>query len=310
MDKKKEITVFIGRFSPFHNGHAEVLKRALETSQVVLVLVGSSGQARTTKNPFTFEERRQMITDYVRYLGAIWRPGQGGELIVEPIYDHPYNDNKWIEGVQAVVNRVKAENTSLRGLSNWYNYLTGSDRDATTWYLNAFGDFFEKDLITNHSAGLDLSATKIRDILFNTETLVELEVKLNKLVPSSTLSHLIAFVDHHPAYSELAKEYLYIERYKESYKLAPYPVSIQTVDACVINPDTCLSAFATTSPARGFGACRVDILTLISENASLTRPSVSSRRKLESSFQKRSFMAPCVTRRCSIIPAAASRVEL
>src|SRR5277367_4783285 len=99
--KKKPITVFIGRFSPFHNGHAEVLKRALETSNLVLVLVGSSGNARTTKNPFTFEEREAMI----RAFEAQTRPGKGtdynphdmtgnhGILVIEPIYDHPYNDN-------------------------------------------------------------------------------------------------------------------------------------------------------------------------------------------------------------------------
>src|SRR5271170_4112002 len=106
--KKKPVTVFIGRFSPFHNGHAEVLKRALETSNVVLVLVGSSGTARTTKNPFTFEERASMIKAYE----AQTRPGKGtdynptnevgnyGVLIVEPLYDNPYNDQAWIRGVQ------------------------------------------------------------------------------------------------------------------------------------------------------------------------------------------------------------------
>src|SRR5271165_1988494 len=95
--KKKDLTVFVGRFSPFHNGHAEVLKRALETSKTVLVLVGSSGSARTTKNPFTFEERKKMIQSFY----ARTRPGTGtdynpaeeagnyGFLLVEPIYDHP-----------------------------------------------------------------------------------------------------------------------------------------------------------------------------------------------------------------------------
>src|SRR5271167_4558339 len=209
--KKKPITVFIGRFSPFHNGHAEVLKRALETSNLVLVLVGSSGQARTTKNPFTFEERRAMIHAYQAQTSRLRDPnydpnelhGNHGILVIEPIYDHPYNDNAWIAGVQAVVNRVKAERARL--LPETPVYLTGSDRDASTWYLNAFGDFFTKDLVTNHSTGLDLSATKIRDILFNTGTLVELDIKLNgvlleyKLVPTTTLNYLLEFVDHHPA---------------------------------------------------------------------------------------------------------------
>src|SRR5271154_3994056 len=216
--KKKPVTVFIGRFSPFHNGHAEVLKRALETSNLVLVLVGSSGQARTTKNPFTFEERRAMIHAYQAQTSRLRDPnydskellGDHGILVIEPIYDHPYNDNAWIAGVQAIVNKVKAERAGLTPETPVY--LTGSDRDQSTWYLKAFGDFFQMDLVTNHSAGLDLSATKIRDILFGKETLVEVDVELGGLVPQSTRNYLLQFKDMHEAYPELVKEYQYIEK--------------------------------------------------------------------------------------------------
>src|SRR5271167_67785 len=170
--KKKRLTAFIGRFSPFHNGHAEVLKRALETSDLVLVLVGSSGSARTTKNPFTFEERKKMIESFYAQTnpgrGTDYNPaeevGNYGYLVVEPLYDHPYNDQAWIKGVQDVVNRVKSERAQL--YPETPVYLTGCDRDRTTWYLNAFGNFFIQDFTTNHSAGLELSATKVRDILF------------------------------------------------------------------------------------------------------------------------------------------------
>src|SRR5271154_334670 len=221
--KKKPVTVFIGRFSPFHNGHAEVLKRALETSNLVLVLVGSSGQARTTKNPFTFEERRAMIHAYQAQTSRLRDPnydskellGDHGILVIEPIYDHPYNDNAWIAGVQAVVNRVKAERARL--FPETPVYLTGSDRDQSTWYLKAFGDFFQMDLVQNHSTALDLSATKIRNILFEDKTLAELDAGLQSLVPPSTLNYLIQFKDSHEAYPELVKEYQYVEDYKKSF---------------------------------------------------------------------------------------------
>ena len=58
---KLDTIVFIGRFQPFHNGHLEVIRTALSKAKKVLVLVGSSNQPRTPKNPFTFEERRNMI---------------------------------------------------------------------------------------------------------------------------------------------------------------------------------------------------------------------------------------------------------
>ena len=53
--------VFIGRFQPFHKGHESVVKEALKQAKEVIVVVGSSFEARTLRNPFTFEERKSMI---------------------------------------------------------------------------------------------------------------------------------------------------------------------------------------------------------------------------------------------------------
>jgi len=48
-----DVAVLIGRFQPFHNGHATLLQLALETAEEVVVILGSSFHARSTKNPFT-----------------------------------------------------------------------------------------------------------------------------------------------------------------------------------------------------------------------------------------------------------------
>lgn len=53
--------VFIGRFEPFHNGHAAVARHALAKASKVIFLVGSADTPRTTKNPFTVAERAVMI---------------------------------------------------------------------------------------------------------------------------------------------------------------------------------------------------------------------------------------------------------
>jgi bifunctional NMN adenylyltransferase/nudix hydrolase len=281
--KKKRVTVFIGRFSPFHNGHAEVLKLALQTSNLVLVLVGSSGQARTTKNPFTFSERESMI----RAFEIQTRPGTGsdynphdeignyGELVIEPIYDHPYNDNAWIKGVQDIVNLTKAKRAQL--YPETPVYLTGSDRDRSTWYLNSFGDFFKMDLVTNHSAGLDLSATKIRNVLFGLGMLSEIRT----MVPPSTFEFLRDFKGGNESFPDLLKEYDYETKYKKNWSneellrlikiardsglnvsqmddieraakaICPFPVSIQTVDTCVIQSGHVLVCIRDNFPGKG-----------------------------------------------------------
>ena len=52
---------FIGRFQPFHLGHRHVIQTALGKARHVIVLVGSPNVARSVKNPFTYEERADMI---------------------------------------------------------------------------------------------------------------------------------------------------------------------------------------------------------------------------------------------------------
>ena len=55
------IGVVIGRFQPFHNSHKDLVDYALANSDYVIVVVGSSFRSRLPRNPFTFEERRDVI---------------------------------------------------------------------------------------------------------------------------------------------------------------------------------------------------------------------------------------------------------
>ena len=256
--KQKDLTVFIGRFSPFHNGHAAVLARALKTSKAVLVLIGSSGQARNTKNPFTFEERMEMIKRFE----AQTRPGRGndydhyswngnyGLLIVKPLYDHPYNDAAWIRGVQDAVDEAK---TSLAETSVGLNpkiFLTGSDKDKSSWYLHTFGDLFVPDLVGKTPTEFELSATKVREILFDdNRRLAELET----IVPPQTLDFLSGF-QMIPEYEVLCNEYKYIEKYKTAWKAAPYAPTFMTTDACVIQSGHVLLNVRDNFPGKGLWA--------------------------------------------------------
>ena len=148
-----DLTVFIGRFSPFHIGHADVLSRALSSSKHVLVLIGSSHQSRNVKNPFTWYERGEMISDWADENGI------NNRLLIQPISDHPYNDQEWIAQVQDIITDVKQ---TLRVTQK--PKLTGANRDESSWYLQAFGDFFDLDLISETKAGFTVNATQIRDM--------------------------------------------------------------------------------------------------------------------------------------------------
>jgi bifunctional NMN adenylyltransferase/nudix hydrolase len=57
--------VFIGRFQPFHNAHLEVVQQALRIAEKLIIVIGSCNAAPSIKNPFTYYERVQLITEAI-----------------------------------------------------------------------------------------------------------------------------------------------------------------------------------------------------------------------------------------------------
>lgn len=53
--------LLIGRFQPFHLGHLHAIKYALETVDNLWIGIGSSNRPLEEKNPFSIDERREMI---------------------------------------------------------------------------------------------------------------------------------------------------------------------------------------------------------------------------------------------------------
>ncbi len=53
--------LIVGRFQPFHLGHLAVIREVLGKCDEVVIVIGSSEESHTEKNPFTAGERYQMI---------------------------------------------------------------------------------------------------------------------------------------------------------------------------------------------------------------------------------------------------------
>jgi len=52
---------FIGRFQPFHKGHLKCIKDALNEVEHIIIGIGSSQYSDVKENPFTADERAEMI---------------------------------------------------------------------------------------------------------------------------------------------------------------------------------------------------------------------------------------------------------
>ena len=53
--------MILGRFQPIHRGHMEIIKKAMELCENLLIVVGSAEKERTAQNPFSFVERKHLI---------------------------------------------------------------------------------------------------------------------------------------------------------------------------------------------------------------------------------------------------------
>ncbi len=53
--------LFIGRFQPYHKGHHLVVQGMVKVCDRVVIGIGSAKESHTEKNPFTVEERKDMI---------------------------------------------------------------------------------------------------------------------------------------------------------------------------------------------------------------------------------------------------------
>lgn len=59
--KPYHLGILVGRFQTLHLGHQSMIEQALMLCDCVGIFIGSSQESRTAKNPFSFEERRDML---------------------------------------------------------------------------------------------------------------------------------------------------------------------------------------------------------------------------------------------------------
>lgn len=89
-DRPYRLALVLGRFQTFHLGHEMIVKRALDVSKKVILLIGSSQESKTSKNPFSYEERNSFISLIFK------KEVEEGRLVIRPLPDAGFgNVNKW-----------------------------------------------------------------------------------------------------------------------------------------------------------------------------------------------------------------------
>ncbi|MCU1002189.1 bifunctional nicotinamide-nucleotide adenylyltransferase/Nudix hydroxylase [Stenotrophomonas maltophilia] len=233
--------VFIGRFEPFHNGHAAVARLALSRARKLIFLVGSADTPRSLRNPWTVAERAVMIQAAL--------DGHTDRLLIRPLRDHLYNEAQWIASVQRQVAEALRNDGAAADAKVG---LIGMDKDASSYYLREFPQWPLVDV--QHTA--TLSATELRRYLFEAGD-VDFHGALLMLrgnVPAPVYDMLEAFRKSAPAYGQLVAEYRFIEQYKAAWKDAPYAPTFVTTDAVVVHSGHVLLVRRRSEPGKGLWA--------------------------------------------------------
>lgn len=168
-NKKYKIGLYIGRFQPFHNGHLYMIKEALKQCEFLIIVIGSTQEKRTEKNPFSDQERYNFIRSAL-------------------VYDeeYVYKEDYIIIGIED--RKEKEDNSS------WGEYLikqvfeqthllpdvcfTGQEQIRQHWF-----DTVDIDEIAIERDIIPVSATQVREAVKNNnknlfETLVPEGVKI------------------------------------------------------------------------------------------------------------------------------------
>lgn len=253
-----DLLIFVGRFQPFHVEHKRIVEIALQKSKNVLVLVGSSGKARTVRNPFNFEERMNMIG------GCFQEQYLSGKLQIKPLYDKTYNDAAWVKQVQDIVketmidiaNPGELNRFKPNGIGDLKVGLIGASKDNTSYYLKLFPQFESVDVKIEQ----DIHATQIREMYL--EGKIKRHEVQDSLLPKEVCDILFmtegkpgsnAF-DNTSEYLQLQREMKFVKDYKKQWSAAPYPVKHVTVDALVEQSGHILLIRRRSEPGKGLWA--------------------------------------------------------
>lgn len=91
MSRQHKCGLYIGRFQPIHIGHEVIIRQMLDECDTVIIAIGSSQESKTQRNPFSYEQRADFITNiFYQYVIS-------GRMLIVPLRDRlsVSNDASW-----------------------------------------------------------------------------------------------------------------------------------------------------------------------------------------------------------------------
>jgi bifunctional NMN adenylyltransferase/nudix hydrolase len=153
---KFDYLAYIGRFNPFHVGHYNTVKKALEISENVILVLGSHEKPTSFKDPFTTNDRIQIIMSALS-------PDELNRVHFAPQHDHVYNEERWIASIQGSVRAVIHKKFVPGPIKVG---MIGFDKDHSSYYLRKFPDWELIEIDPFKIDGEIISATDLRNYIY------------------------------------------------------------------------------------------------------------------------------------------------
>jgi bifunctional NMN adenylyltransferase/nudix hydrolase len=229
METQYDIGIYMGRFQPFHAGHLKTVLLALESCRQVLLILGSHRVAPNIRNPWSSEERIQLIQSCLPV-------SERQRVQFLSIRDWLYSDNLWVAAVQQQVNEVIHAQDANPTIA-----LFGHHKDQSSYYLNLFPQWTLVET-GNHD---NLNSTQIRAAYFAQPSQI-----LETALPKPSIKFLKQF-QKCDRFSLLCQEQQFIQSYQQAWAVAPYPPTFVTTDAVVVQSGHVLMVRRKEMPGKG-----------------------------------------------------------
>lgn len=169
------IGVILARFQPIHNGHLELIKKACEENEKVLLLVGSADK-NNERNPIPIHLRIQMLKD------ALNETHLSSKCVIHPLDDLSSESDNSIEWGFYLYSKI----VDLINRSSFTMYYSDGFEIITTWFPGfILRNYVSLVLLARGKVKGGISATEVRKLILNYDNSKVVEFTLENSVPKT-----------------------------------------------------------------------------------------------------------------------------
>ncbi|KEK23885.1 hypothetical protein [Bacillus gaemokensis] len=183
----------IGRFQHIHSSHEKMINTALQSCERVILMVGSSQESGSIRNPFNLYTRMNLIRE------VFGKEIEEGKLLLAHTDDMSHEDDHSTAWGDFLIQKIEMWKGHYGVYDDVDCFIYGNDEERTSWFKPKDIEKISHVILSRKAD--NLSATNVRRLL------VSNDIRAWKESVPVKIRHL---------YSELRAELLLVPYYKEA----------------------------------------------------------------------------------------------